>query len=206
MIGKLRGIMKDAAQKLVKMLEGPELPMSDPLMDDVDEVTTMNPTRPKRGPEIIEHPQYWVETHYTEATPNTPPTEATDVMRTVHKKAVGLLFDCVRIQLKGAVKPGDGEWRASVRDGQLRVEVNLKTEHTLEQVEMACNTAAEIIRTHGIKFGQFPLKVNTQARKALIEMPVNNIDVTIEAPMMWVVLHNNRERPIVWNGKLWLPK
>lgn len=204
MIDKLRKLAKDAASRVAKALESPvdEAAVHDPLMDDAPEDVTL----PSWKTEIIEHPQYWVETNYTEAAPDAPSTKAADVMRTVHREAVLLMFNTLRIQLKHGVRPEDGEWQASVRDDLLHIEMTIKSDSALHQLKTAVGAATDTIRTHGIRIMGFPMKVDNAAKQASIELPVSNVELAIEAPLVWTVLQRNRDKPILWQGKLWLPK
>lgn len=203
----MRELLKKVVDFIAKKLEGPELPVNDPL--DTDESSNWNVA-------VVEHPQYWVETNYVEAKGDNPIVKALtkktviDVMQTVHRNAVQVMFDCMRIQLKSTIGFEDGAWRAWVKDGHMCVEVILHKPETLALLTTACTTAAENIRTHGIKFEKFPVQLvkheESEQQRAMVDIPVRNVQVDIGAPLMWMVLHHNKERPIVWDKKLWLPK
>jgi hypothetical protein len=208
MIDKLRKVLKDAAAKVVEVLETSppsEEEVHDPLLDgEHDEVDDVR--LPSWQTEIIEHPQYWVETNYTEAQPDTPRIKATDVMRSVHREAVMIMFNTLRLQLKHAVRPEDGEWEGWVRDGLLHVELKMKSGSTMPRVETAIGAAADTIRTHGVQFEGFPVKVNAATHQVDIDLPVGNVELAIEAPLVWAILQRNRSKPILWQGKIWIPK
>jgi hypothetical protein len=206
MIDKLRKAVKDVATRVVKALESPGPPDGDDVPDVLLDDALDDVVLPSWKTEIIEHPQYWIETNYTEAAPDSPQTKATDVMRTVHREAVLMMFNTLRIQLKHGVRPEDGEWRGWVRDDVLHVEMKIKSNRAVPNMETAVGAAVDTIRTHGIRFEGFPMKVDLKAKQASIDLPISSVELAIEAPLVWMVLQRNRAKPIVWQGKLWLPK
>ncbi len=204
----MSGLLKKVVDFVAKRLEGPELPIDDPL--DKDDMP------PNWKIDIVEHPQYWVESHYVEAPESNPVVDVLtknaviDVMKTVHHDAVHVMFDCMRHQLKSTLGFEDGAWRAWVKDHRMCAEVILHKPEALPLVKRACENAAERIRTHGIQFTGFSVSVikppEATQQRATIEVPVRNVQLDIDSPLVWLVLRRNQERPIVWDKKLWLPK
>lgn len=205
----MRKLLKKVVDFVAKQLEGPELPTDDALDADMSSNWKVN---------IVEHPQYWVETHYVEAKGDNPIVKALtknaviDVMTTVHRDAVQLMFDCLRIQLKSIIGFEDGAWRAWVKNDHMCAEVILHKPEALQLLKTACSTAAENIRIHGIQFDKFLVEVTQneegtqQQQRAMVDVPIRNVQLNIDAPLVWMVLHRNKERPIMWDKKLWLPK
>ena len=208
----MRKLLKNILETVIKKLEEPETPITDPLDEGA-------PDAPKGQLEVVEHPQYWVETHYIATPPGNPILSSmtehaqkkgtvVDVMQNVHRDAVLLMFNCVRSQLKESISFDDGAWRAGVQEGRLLVEVVLHKEETLHRVEEAWQTATQNMRRHGIQIQNYPVNVRRGATptRATIEVPVINVKLDIDAPLIWMVLRQNINKPILWDKKVWLPK
>jgi hypothetical protein len=181
--------------------------------------TFSHPKVPNWQTEIIEHPQYWVESNYT-CVDKLPPVvvrfakkELKDgLIANIPDQAVNdaalLIRDTIVQQLKENFTVDEGLWSLQFHQETTTLQVRM---HPTEKrywdlAQRLWSHTNELFKNHGITVPEVKESWDEKHLRIELMISLKQIRFAMDSPIFWTVLHRNKGKIIVWNNKVWMPK
>jgi hypothetical protein len=167
-------------------------------------------------PDVVVHPQYWVESNYT-MLERLPPFLHSIIEKAIREQyihdvgveitldAVRFLHETVTIQFRELISTDTGTWRISVENGQLNASVSVIDKNYWPRAVHAWKSALSIIDAQGVQLNGEEEEWDHANLTGNVKIPTDKLKYSIDSVIMWNVLHRNRKNMIVWNKRLWVP-
>jgi hypothetical protein len=65
---------------------------------------------------------------------------------------------------------------------------------------------SELIDGHGISIPNIEENWNEEQLRIELHLSLKQIKFALDSPVFWTVLHKNKDKMIVWENKVWVPK
>jgi len=205
-------------KKLLKLLQG-ETKEAERKPEPTPTRSFRHPKVPDWKTEIVETPHYWVETNY-DRIDKLPPfavkmaSKAVDeglivnVTSDAANSAAQLIRDTIVDQMDKHFTVDEGLWSVNFDQETtiLRVRVMPTGRQHWELGKRAWKRAAEVIVDHGITIPNVEEKWDEETLRADLRISLKQIKFSVDSPVFWMVLHKNKDKIILWNNKVWVPK
>jgi len=167
---------------------------------------------------VLMHPRYWVVSNYDRVDFQKNPTmktmaqrglkngEIANIDEKIYKLSVSALFDTLVKHFKQELPRDHGKWTIQIEDNHILINVQLERMDAWTDMTRAWSTAKENVGIQGVIMPDSQESWDRVELQANIKIPIANIQLNGESPLIWNLLQSNRERPIVWDGALWIPK
>lgn len=172
---------------------------------------------PSWRPEILVHPNYWIESNFTRIEKLAPffkgivdhalhNGQIKDINREVATDAISLLHETLSIQLHTHIGAEEGQWVVKHQNDILLAEVRVQEDTTWPRVMTAWTITQKIALDYGMQLKDSEEEWDVAALTGRIKVPTGQFRLNVDSPLMWTVLHRSRKFPILWKDKLWMPK
>ena len=168
-------------------------------------------------PTVIVHPQYWIGSNFY-LVEKLPPflkrffefalrnKYIVDLSMELTLDTVKFLHETVVIQLGSHLTTEDGKWTVVTKNSIIQVRAELTAEASWPNLMRAWTVIQEIIVQSGLTLSGIEEEWDRQNLIGSVKIPTNKLNFSTESSLLWNVLYRNKNRVILWNSKLWVPK
>lgn len=204
-------------KKLLQLITGSPKEVAQ-TADSAPTRTFSHPKLPDWKTEIIETPQYWVETNY-DRIDKLPPMAVKmvkkaldegliiDIIHDAVNTAAQLIRDTIVYQLKHHFTTDEGLWSVNFdqKTNILHVRMMPTEDRYWKHAERAWQRTGEVITGHGISVPNVDEKWDQERLRVELQLSLKQIKFDVASPVFWTVLHKNKDKTILWENKVWVP-
>ena len=171
---------------------------------------------PQWKTEIVVHPQYWIESNFSVIEKVSPifkkfleralqEKHISNITADITLDAAKLIHETFIIQLNAYVPQQEGAWNVSVQNSLLQARMKVYDDANWPNVMRAWSITKDVIHGYGLELHDVEEEWDRQNLSGIVKVQIGKLKFKISSIILWNVLHRNKKRVILWNGKLWIP-